>query len=308
MRLIRMPHVFSFLASRSSGCVGACFTLCRATSVGLLGFAVLCGAILMGQVDAHAQARWPDGSDSESIRAFVNRSDTVVRSEGAVVAQFGTDKTTCAVITSTNPAAPCYYCPEKSRNNRCVSQSRSANITACNLNTDGACTPECKEDPDHWANRPVVPNNSTTTNASSGGGAACVFIGWANSPSQCCQDYCDGYCRRSGDCSPPPVSNGGGGAEIVVGTVCPQGYRLSDDGGRCVSTNPSCPRGYRFDGNGHCVVNQPSGSGPRCPTGQVLNAQGNCVSQQPVPPTCYQCVNFTGCCRTGCTSDGRCRS
>lgn len=307
MRLIRVPHVFSDFVPRSSGRVGGCFAICRVTSVGLLGFVALCGAILMGRVDAHAQAQWPSGSGSESIRAFRDTSEKNVTYQGVTIAETETNTKTCAHTTLKDPAPPCYYCSSRPTNSRCVKDSSAANNRACELNTNGACTPECEEDPDHLANRPVVPNNGTTTDTSNGGGGAvCISIGWANSSSQCCHDYCDGHCRRSGDCSPPRVSNVGGDAAIVGGTVCPRGYRLSVDGGRCVSINPSCPPGYGFNRNGHCVVNQPSGSGPRCPTGQVLNAQGNCVSQQPVPPTCYQCANYTACCPRPCTPDGRC--
>ena len=317
MRLIRVPHVFSFLAARSSGCIGECLAIRRAVIVGLLGFAVLCGAILMGRVDAHAQARWPSGSVSESIRRFGDTSEVKVISRGDTVVQATLDTQTCAVTASTNPAAPCYYCPENSRNNRCVSQSRSANITECNLNTDGACTTECKEDPDPPANRPVLTNNSG--GGSTGSGTGCRVTGAAAHYSQCCFQYCLGQCQASGSpCGPwnPAPPSGGGGSNTTGPSsgggsspiTCPTGYIVSADGRRCVSTTPSCPPGRRFDGNGHCVVNQPSGSGPRCPTGQVLNAQGNCVSQQPVPPTCWPCPNFIGCCRNGCAIDGKCRS
>jgi hypothetical protein len=256
----------------------------------------------MGQVDAHAQARWPDGSDSESIRAFGNRSDTVVRSKGAVVAQSGTDNIKCAVTTSTNPAAPCYYCPEKARGSRCAKQPSSAERATCVLNTDGACTTDCNENRDHPANRLVVPNNSTTNNTSNGGGTSCIVNGWASFTS-CCpgSDYCDGYCRLRGSCSGPtssngggsanPVSNGAGGSENLVGLLCPPGYRISDNGKRCVSTNPSCPPEHRFDGNGYCVLISPP-------------SQPSNSSQ----PTCWPCPSVTECCRKGCTIDGKCRS
>ena len=302
MRLIRVPHVFSDFVPRSSGRVGACFTLCRATSVGLLGFVALCGAILMGQVDAHAQAQWPSGPGNESIRAFRGTSEVTVISGGDIVAKSSINTQTCAHATSKNPAEPCYYCPKKARGSRCVKQPSSAERATCVLNTDGACTTDCNENRDHPANRLVVPNNSTTNNTSNGGGTSCIANGWASFTS-CCpgSDYCYGYCRPRGSCSGPtssngggsanPVSNGAGGSENVVGLLCPPGYRISDNGKRCVSTNPSCPPGYRFDGNGYCVLISP----PSQPA-------------NPSQPTCWPCPNFTGCCPNGCTIDGKCRS
>jgi hypothetical protein len=293
MRLIRVPHVFSFFAPRLSGCVGGCLAIRRATSVGLLGFAVLCGAILMGWVDAHAQAPWPSGPDSESIRAFGGTSEVTVISGGDIVAKSSIYTQTCAHATSKNPVAPCYRCPQKALGRRCVKTRSPAEIATCEVNTDGACTPECEEDSDHPANRPVVLNNRppsppAPSGGGGGGGARCRVTGAAAHYSQCCFNYCLGQCQVPGSpCGPwnPPPSNGGS------------------------SNNPSGPSSGTSGGGGISG----GGSTGQCPAEQVRNPQGQCVSlqpPQPLPSFCfYQCQGR--CCTTpglGCTPNGGCSS
>ena len=302
MRLIRVPHVFSFFAPRLSGCVGGCLAICRATIVGLLRFAVLCGAILMGRVDAHAQAPWPSGPVNVNIRAFGNTSEKVSLG-GVVVAESRTATETCARTTLKDPAAPCYYCPKKSANKRCVKTRSPAEIATCEVNTDGACTPKCEEDPEHLANRPVVPNNrppgpAAQSGGSGGGGARCRVTGAAAHYSQCCQDYCHGRCQASGSpCGPwnPPPSNGGSVSNS-------SGPGTGSGGG----TQP-CPPGTVRQTSGVCVSPPP----PPCPPGTVRTTSGVCVSPPPPPPPptprqCEVCAFGAVCCFSRCNPNGGC--